>query len=638
MEHYDIFISYRRSSFETANLIATKLTMSGYSVFFDLETLRSGKFNEKLLEVIDGCKDFILILPPNALDRCVDEEDWVRREVEYAIQKGKNIIPVMLRGFEWPEESEMPPLMRELPNYNALSATDPNLFLDNIERLKNKFLLSRAGFSWRRYKRLILFALLVVTLIAGYMLYKRYRNITTFSKYSKECSITMLNEFSKMNHNVSVAKNVYERWETFLSDASKYGQKDASNNLKKTIENYRGTLKKPTPIDYTEEAQSSFVRNGVSMADANAFNQLTVMMFDEVNNYFNVMQAMSEGYISDYITDNITAGFQFLEISLQVDYYGLLSFYTSLHPDVYSDLEPFIPYLSMLSATPLRLTKEDYEQMQKTEMEKLERVVDEMGGGLREAQMDYEEQEYRLKLQEQAVSQVAEQKIGSISQKKTDIAKLKAELAEADKKLTDVYIGALEKFKLLPTDEVGIMWGKIMRIALLAETSMIAETKDLQQYNELIKEAKSKGVSTDAILPPYRTITYKQKYDDVDKWLLQYKEYNMATDANVVRYIPAARSYFKKVKSGEQSPKEGVLIMAIEDNLAHPVYEVGDIIVSINGLRVHSDQEYIQYKSVKSDNRVTILRLQNGELVKKDIILSSDCKILVAIANLHEIQ
>lgn len=638
MEHYDIFISYRRTSFETANLIATKLTMSGYSVFFDLETLRSGKFNDKLLEVIDGCKDFILILPPNALDRCVDEDDWVRREVEYAIQKGKNIIPVMLRGFEWPEESEIPPLMRELPNYNALSATDPNLFLENIERLKKRFLLSTAGFSWRRYKKLILSALLVVTLFLGFLLYQRYSNITNFSKYSKEYSMTMLNEFSKMNNNVSVAKDVYDKWDDFLSGTCKYGQKEASNKLKKAIEYYRGRLKAPTPIEFTEEAQSCFIKNGVSMADANAFNQLTEMMYDDVNNYFNLMQSMSEGYISYYITDNIYAGFESLKISLQVDYYGLLSFYTSLHPDIYSDIEPLIPQLTMLSATPLRLTKEDYEQMQNTELEKLEQVVVEMGGGLKEAQMDYEELEYRLKLQEQAISQEAGQKIESISQKKVDIAKLKAELAEVDKKLTEIYTSALEKFKLLPTDEAGIMWGKIMRIALLAETSMITETKDLQQYNELINEAKRKGVSTDAILPPYRTITYKQKYDDVDKWLLQYKEYNMATDANVVRYIPATRSYFKKVKNGEQSPQEGVLIMAIQDNLAHPVYEVGDIIVSINGMQVHSIQEYTQYKSTSSDNRVTILRLQNGELVKKDIILPSDCKILVAIANLHEIQ
>ena len=46
---YDVFISYRRDAFESANLIAEKLRSAGYSVFFDLETLRAGKFNEQLL-------------------------------------------------------------------------------------------------------------------------------------------------------------------------------------------------------------------------------------------------------------------------------------------------------------------------------------------------------------------------------------------------------------------------------------------------------------------------------------------------------------------------------------------------------------------------------------------------------------
>lgn len=61
---YDVFISYRRSSFESANLIAEKLRSMGYRVFFDVETLRSGKFNEQLFQVIENCADFIVVLPP----------------------------------------------------------------------------------------------------------------------------------------------------------------------------------------------------------------------------------------------------------------------------------------------------------------------------------------------------------------------------------------------------------------------------------------------------------------------------------------------------------------------------------------------------------------------------------------------
>ena len=102
-KHYDVFISYRRSSSESAQLIATHLRAAGYRVFIDVENLRSGKFNEQLYGVIDQCKDFLVILPENALDRCKDPEDWVRKEVIHAMKKGKNIIPVMLSGFSWPD-------------------------------------------------------------------------------------------------------------------------------------------------------------------------------------------------------------------------------------------------------------------------------------------------------------------------------------------------------------------------------------------------------------------------------------------------------------------------------------------------------------------------------------------------------
>ena len=58
---YDVFISYRRTSYESVNLIATRLKARGYRVFFDLESMRSGPFNKQLYSVIEQCKDFVLV-------------------------------------------------------------------------------------------------------------------------------------------------------------------------------------------------------------------------------------------------------------------------------------------------------------------------------------------------------------------------------------------------------------------------------------------------------------------------------------------------------------------------------------------------------------------------------------------------
>ena len=76
---YNIFVSYRRTSAETANLIAVKLRGKGYNVFFDVESLRGGKFNEQLFDVIDRVDDVVVVLPAGALDSCLDEDDWLRK-------------------------------------------------------------------------------------------------------------------------------------------------------------------------------------------------------------------------------------------------------------------------------------------------------------------------------------------------------------------------------------------------------------------------------------------------------------------------------------------------------------------------------------------------------------------------------
>ena len=76
---YDIFISYRRKTrLNDARLLQQALRSRGYEVFFDFDSLRDGKFDERILRAIDKAPVFILMLTENALDKCVNEDDWVR--------------------------------------------------------------------------------------------------------------------------------------------------------------------------------------------------------------------------------------------------------------------------------------------------------------------------------------------------------------------------------------------------------------------------------------------------------------------------------------------------------------------------------------------------------------------------------
>lgn len=116
---YDVFISYRREGgFEMARLVYEHLKSAGLDPFLDLAELKSGPFNIELYHSIEESENFVLILPQKSLDRCKNEDDWLRFEIEYAIEKKKNIIPLMLNGFSWPQD--LPESLKVLPSYNGV--------------------------------------------------------------------------------------------------------------------------------------------------------------------------------------------------------------------------------------------------------------------------------------------------------------------------------------------------------------------------------------------------------------------------------------------------------------------------------------------------------------------------------------
>lgn len=94
---YDIFISYRRDGGgATAGRINDLLTADGYSVSYDVDTLREGQFDSQLLERIEQCQDFILVVDKNCFVRAIDpatdpQEDWLWQELSYAMKLKKTL-------------------------------------------------------------------------------------------------------------------------------------------------------------------------------------------------------------------------------------------------------------------------------------------------------------------------------------------------------------------------------------------------------------------------------------------------------------------------------------------------------------------------------------------------------------------
>lgn len=136
-----VFISYRRSiSKYIARLIFDALQARGYSVFIDIESIDSGKFDRIILNQIAARAHFILILSPSSLDRVADPNDWLRREIEYAIQLNRNIVPILVDGFSFDEVKEkLPESLVSLPRFNGL-LIHYDYFDEGISRLCKRFL------------------------------------------------------------------------------------------------------------------------------------------------------------------------------------------------------------------------------------------------------------------------------------------------------------------------------------------------------------------------------------------------------------------------------------------------------------------------------------------------------------------
>ena len=115
------FISYRREgASEIARAIRSELLRRGIATFLDVDDLRSHYYDERLLREIEAAPNFLLILSPGCLDRCVDPEDWLRKEVVHAMRHGRNIVPVLTQGFDFPRPAELTAELRDLPRYNCV--------------------------------------------------------------------------------------------------------------------------------------------------------------------------------------------------------------------------------------------------------------------------------------------------------------------------------------------------------------------------------------------------------------------------------------------------------------------------------------------------------------------------------------
>lgn len=143
-----MYSSYKRKSLPTANNLYYRLTTRGYSTFFDLEEMGRDNFNVQLLSYIENAKDVFVILEEGSLDACKNEnpdweKDWFCHEIAFALEKRKNIVPILIGGYQMPSEEFFPDKLKELSLKNA-PEFNFSFFETYLDKLTEKeYLLSK---------------------------------------------------------------------------------------------------------------------------------------------------------------------------------------------------------------------------------------------------------------------------------------------------------------------------------------------------------------------------------------------------------------------------------------------------------------------------------------------------------------
>lgn len=588
---YDVFISYRRSSYDTANLIATRLRSAGYSVFFDMETLRSGKFNEQLYNVIETCTDFLLVLPPEALDRCVNEDDWVRLEIQHAMKHNKNIIPIMLNGFAWP--NPMPEGLEELCNYQALTASSIEYFDLSMERLQKRYLRSKRRVPLRKLVKVSAIVLLSLLLLTGILwgVFK-YLSRDVCTQYatqlvSEACAVhTIAEENDKLEKKWLAYENAYNYG---LSAAF---LEDMKTDLLENIELSEEYLKEYWAVSGIDSipadigAYHSFLLyiNGIDAEDlSNSSPFATAQLIHFVDNLNSLRIALGEP--SALNNSYATSGFTIFKHWVNIYYANLLmalSDFPETSLKAYNEVSPL--WVQFPNHYEFGRDDEYYNKIVEKEQKLAERL-------LSEQVVEMNKLDAELK---------------DFAHDNNTPGRLNDQMRAIDDQVTQFF----EEFKgdceFQDGDQQWKKWNKCYLMG-----SFIPMLINMQQG--LYDEGFNFKLSVTSQMALEHTLSLLEQYE--------------SEFAGSKSYVAPAKAFFRAVAQMEL-PYSGVLVYGMLDNATHPTLKVGDIIVEYNGEGVVVLDDLHSGYQAKPDACFTVLRLVDGKLTKINFERLTDSEII----------
>jgi len=468
---YDVFICYRRDGGEyTAKILHDKLTDLGYKVFFDVESLRSGQFNTKLFSVIDECEDFISVLSPKSLDRCANDDDWVRLEIGHALKRGKNVIPVLLRGFQFPQY--LPEDINNLRYRSGIEASTE--FFDAFAKRLSEFLKSKPHIVNIIHKQSLL-KKIVILMIAIFVVFGAVFSINKFYHttrqtafpYTKADKIIVNDVIDYISENFKYANVAMSEYDSAIISCYNYLDNPTESNASTTFQ---------FDLKYMKENIMEASENFVTLEDTlSAKLGSTNLPKDKINEVTIYLQQRIVAMLQniDYMTflagdtqmplsmkAQILNNFQeILDIEKDIIFYDANEIFLEVNDVALDEFRtetlPAIPYI--FDGQEWRDDKDEIAAIMEIYNSKYMKVCVELSS------------------------------VSSPNDPENELQYLTDELAA-------LRVEAKEKFKPLESDEPGMIWGKMLRFNTLKMYDMCIAC--LEMYNE-----KDDTEEVDTIIP-----------------------------------------------------------------------------------------------------------------------------------------
>lgn len=235
-----IFISYRRAdlSQDQVNVIHEGLEkeFGDGSVFLDTSDIHSGaKWKQVLNQAGTGAKICLVMIGKSWLEKDMDgqfriqhPDDWVRKEIEYAIERKLDIIPILVNGADLPSPKDVPASLH--PMFDSQTMT---LDLSRWSIYKEKFfkdlriLLKRkeqAGF----YSRKLIYLLLLPVMGLLVFLFTRKNtgpyNPVKDTYINKKDSLALVNACVTFNPNAEIKSLIFPIYSSDVQSAKETRQ------------------------------------------------------------------------------------------------------------------------------------------------------------------------------------------------------------------------------------------------------------------------------------------------------------------------------------------------------------------------------------------------------------------------------